>query len=122
MSTKIYTVILTASFGLMILGAVVGGFLESAGVLRSENVGSRGVAIIKLIYLGLFCLMSFAVVPLALRAFIALQVRIGNGELFLVKWFQTHEQTVVYCFWGLFVLGLGIAFSLAKDDILELLK
>lgn len=41
---------------------------------------------------------------------------------FLIKWFQAHERTIVYCFWGVFALGLTIAFSLANDEILKNLK
>ncbi|RJP65885.1 MAG: hypothetical protein C4532_16795 [Candidatus Abyssobacteria bacterium SURF_17] len=34
-----------------------------------------------LVYLGLFCLISFAVVPLVVRAFIVMQFRIGKRPL-----------------------------------------
>jgi len=122
MNTKAYLIILGSSFALLIIGAIVGGILESSGTLTKENLGSRGVAIVAMIYFTLFCLTAFAIVPLAVRFFIVMQVKIGNGEFFLIKWFQAHEQTIVYCFWGLFALGLVIAFSLAKDEILKNLK
>jgi len=40
--------------------------------------------------------MAFAIVPLAVRFFLVMQVKIGNGEFALIKWFQAHEQAVVY--------------------------
>jgi hypothetical protein len=51
-----------------------------------------------------------------------MQVKIGNGEFFLIKWFQAREQTLIYCFWGMLIVGLGIIFSLGKDDIVKSLK
>ena len=37
----------------------------------------------------------------------------------LVKGYYGHEQIIVYCFRGVCILGLAIAFSLAKDEILS---
>ena len=122
MSMKIYIIILAVSFGVMILGAIIGGFLESSGTLTRETLGSQGITVILVIYFALFCAAAFALVPLALRFFIAMQIKIGNGELFLIQWLQGHEQTVVYCCWGMFIIGLGLAFSLAKNDIVKLLQ
>jgi hypothetical protein len=42
--------------------------------------------------------------------------------MFLIKWFSGHEQAVVWCFWGIFVLGLIIIFTLARDEVLSQLK
>jgi hypothetical protein len=117
--TKIYLYILASSFGLMILGSVIGGILESSGTVTRESLGARGVAMVLMVYFALFCLAAFALVPVVLRAFIAMQIKIGNGEFFLVKWLQTHEQGVVYGVWGFFAAGLGIAYFLAKDLIMN---
>lgn len=51
-----------------------------------------------------------------------MQIKIGNGEFFLIKWFQAQEQTVVYGFWSMMVIGFGVIFFLGKDDILKSLK
>jgi len=51
-----------------------------------------------------------------------MQIKIGNGELFLVKFFQAHEQAAVYGCWIMMVIGFGIIFFLGKDDILKSLK
>ena len=103
----------------MVVGAVIGNILESNGIVSQERIGPRGITAIKLTYLALFCLMAFAIVPLALRLFIVMQVKIGNGELALIKWFQTHEQAVVYSFWSMMVIGICLIYFLAKEDILK---
>jgi len=45
-------------------------------------------------------MMGFSLVPLVLRLFITLQIRIGNGEFFPIKWLQANEQIVVFGVWG----------------------
>jgi hypothetical protein len=66
--------------------------------------------------------MGFAVVPLFIRLFIVIQIKIGNGEVFLVKFFKENEQAVVYSIWVLYALGLAINFTLGRDDILASLQ
>lgn len=122
MNTKIYIIILGASFSLMIVGAVVGNILESNGILSQEKIGPRGITAITLAYLALFCVMAFAIVPLVVRLFIVMQVKIGNGEFVLIKWFEAHEQEAVYGFWSMMVVGICIMYVLAKDDILKSLR
>jgi hypothetical protein len=122
MNTKTYLIILGSSFALMIVGAAVGNILESNGTLSQEKIGPRGTTAIALAYLALFCVMAFAIVPLAIRLFIVLQLKIGNGEFVVIKWFQTHEQAVVYGFWSMMVVGICIIYFLAKDDILKSLR
>jgi hypothetical protein len=121
-NTKTYLIILGASFALMIVGAIVGNILESNGTLSQKKLGPRGTAAIAAAYLAVFCVMAFAIVPLAVRFFIAMQVRIGNGEFALIQWFQAHEQAVVHGFWGMMVIGICIIYFLAKDDILKYLR
>ena len=122
MNTRTYLIILGSSFALLIIGAIVGNILESNGTLSAETIGPKGIAAVISAYFVLFCVMAFAIVPLAIRFFIVMQIKIGNGEFFLIKWFQAHEQTIVYFVWGMLIVGLGIIFSLGKDDILKSLK
>ena len=122
MNTKTYLIILGSSFALMIVGAIVGNILESNGTLSEERIGPRGTAAITLSYVVLFCVMAFAIVPLAVRLFIVMQLKIGNGEFFFIKWVQAHEQAVVYGGWSMMVIGIFIIVTLAKDDILKSLK
>jgi len=121
-NTKMYLIIFGSSFALMIVGAIVGNILEANGTLSQEKLGPWGTAVVTAAYLALFCAMAFAIVPLAVRFFIVMQVKIGNGEFALIKWFQAHEQAVVYGFWGMMVIGICIIYFLAKDDILKSLR
>jgi hypothetical protein len=122
MDAKLFVILFSVSFGLMLIGAVIGNALESSGALTREHLGPKGIALIMAVYGALFCLMAFSLVPLALKVFIALQIKIGNAEHFLVKWLRANERAVVYGFWGLFVAGLVIAFALAREEILKQLK
>ena len=122
MNTKTYLIILGSSFALMVIGSIVGNILESNGTLNADKIGPRGSAAITSAYLALFCVMAFAIVPLAVRLFIVMQLKIGNGEFVFIKWFQTHEQAVVYGFWSMMVIGICIIYFLARDDILKSLK
>jgi len=116
MNTKIFLIILASAFGLIIVGAIVGGIMESHGTFTEETIGPKGITVIQIIYFILFCIMGFALVPIVIRYFIAMQIKIGNGELFLIKWLQAHEQGVIYGFWSLFVIGLCIAVPAAIKD------
>ena len=122
MNIKICLMVFLSALGLLIIGAIIGNILESNGTLGAATIGPKGINAVKLAYFALFCVMAFSIVPLVVRFFISMQIKIGNGEFFLIKWFQAHEQTVVYGFWSMMVTGFGIIFFLAKDDILKSLK
>lgn len=122
MDTKLFVILFSTSFILMLLGALIGGMLESSGAVTREALGSKGIVVIMVVYGALYCLMAFSLVPLALKVFIALQIKIGNSEHFLVKWVRENERAIVHGVWGLFVAGLLIAFILAKDEILKQAK
>jgi hypothetical protein len=117
MNTKTYLIIFCSSLALMIVGSVIGTILESNGILNAEKIGPRGTTAITVAYFVLFCIMGFAIVPLVVRLFIVMQLKIGNGELILIKWLQAHEQGVVYGCWGMMVTAICVIYFLAKDDI-----
>jgi hypothetical protein len=116
---KIRLLAFLAAFGLMIVAAIIGNILEATGVLVPEKMGPNGIVAVFGVYFGLFCLICFTIVPLAVRIFIAGQIKIGNGELVIIKWLRKHENAVVFAYWGVFVLGLAIIYVLAKDQILQ---
>jgi len=116
MNTKIFLLILACAFGLIIVGAIVGGIMESQGTFTKETIGSKGITVIQIIYFALFCSMGFALVPIVIRYFITMQIKIGNGELFLIQWLQAHEHGVIYGLWSFFVIGLCIAIPAAIKD------
>lgn len=114
MNIKLFTVLFFGTLGLIIVSAIIGNILEAKGILTKEMLGSKGVTTVISFYFALFCVLAFSLVPLALRFFINMQVKIGNAELVIIRWLQAHEQSVVYGFWGVIVVGLIIIFSLVK--------
>ncbi|RPJ16907.1 MAG: hypothetical protein EHM30_05150 [Desulfobacteraceae bacterium] len=111
MNIKICLIIIASTFGLMIAGAVIVNILESNGTLKT--LSPEGIAAIKWTYFILFCIMGFCLVPVVIRYFIFAQIKIGNGGHSLIKWLQASEQTVIYGFWCLFVIGLSIGLPVA---------
>ena len=111
MNTKICLIVFASVFGLLIVSAIIGNILESNGTLKT--LSPRGVAAVKMFYFALFCVLVFSLVPLLLKYFISAQIKIGNEELFLIKWLQAHEQGVVFGFWTLCVIGLCMALPAA---------
>ena len=114
MNTNTCLIIFASAFVLMIVSAIIGNILEANGTLNklSPNVTSA----VMIFYFVLFCVLGFSMVPLAIRFFIAMQIKIGNGELFLVKWLQAHEQGFVFGVWIMFVIGLCISLPAAIKD------
>ena len=67
----------------------------------------------------MFLTLCFSIIPLVVHLFIFLQIKIGNGEFILVKFFLEHEKGIVYGFWIMMVIGFGIILLVGKDDILN---
>ena len=116
MNIKLFTVLFFGTLGLIIISAFIGNILEAKGILTKEMLGSKGVTTVLAFYFALFCILAFSLVPLVLRFFLNMQVKIGNAEFVLIRWLQAHEQSVVYGFWGLIIIGLIIIFSLVKPS------
>ena len=91
MNVKRCIVMFAVSFSVRILGVIIGGFLESSGTVTGETLGSRGITILLPTYFALFCVATFSLVPLALRFFMGMQIKIGNKEFFLIQWLQGDE-------------------------------
>ena len=116
MSIKLFSIIFLGTLGLIIVSAIIGNILEAKGILTKEMIGANGVKTVLVFYFSLFCVMAFSLVPLVLRFFLNMQVKIGNEDFFLIRWLQVHEQSVVYGFWGLIIIGLIIIFLLVKPS------
>jgi len=116
MNIKIFLIILGCSFGLIIAGSVTLGTLESQGTLTSESMGPQGSAAVQIIYFILFCVMCLALIPIFIRTFIVLQIKIGHGSLSIIQWLQAHERAVVYGAWSIFVIGLCLSLPGAIRD------
>jgi hypothetical protein len=80
----------------MVLGSIAGGMLSE------EAIGPAGAAAVPMAYMALFLTMGFSLVPLMIRLFIVLQVKIGNGERAPVKWLHAHEKKW-FTAYGLFI-------------------
>jgi hypothetical protein len=113
MNTKPFLVAMGVAFGLVILGSIAGGILQSAFKLTTDQIDPVWVRVVKLAYLALLGVIGFSLVPVLLNWFVAMQIRIGNGELALIKWLSAHQWQVIYAFWGLYAVGLAIAIPAA---------
>jgi len=116
MNIKFFTMVFFSSLGLIIVSAVIGNILETKGLLTKEMIGTKGVTAVLAFFFALFCIMAFSLVPLAIRLFINMQVKIGNAEFVLIRWLQANEKSVVFGFWGIIIIGLIIIFSLVKPS------
>lgn len=116
---KIRLCFFLAALGLMLATAILGNVLEAKGMVTRGMLGPEGMAAVFVLFMGLFCLVCLTLIPLVVRVFIKGQIRIGNGELTVIKWLREHENAVVLAFWGLYVVGAILIYILAKDEILR---
>lgn len=54
-------------------------------------------------------LLAAALVPLMVKIVVDAQLRIGNGDVPIVRFFDAHRWHVTYAFWALFAAGLAVA-------------
>jgi len=107
MNTKPCLIFFVATLALIILSAIIGNILESNGTLG--KLDPKTITAVKAYYFALFCVLIFSMVPLLLRYFISMQIKIGNADFFMIQWLQAHERGVVYGFWVFCVIGFCIA-------------
>jgi len=63
-----------------------------------------------------FTILGFAMFPFMIKVFIALQTKIGNQNLWLVKFLREHEWQVVIGVWIMLAVGLTLAIpAMIKD-------
>ena len=65
----------------------------------------------------LFFLLTFVIVPVILRTFVRLQVRIGNAELRMVTSIQQHECAITYVVWGIIAAFILIMLPTIMEDM-----
>lgn len=107
------------AFGLMFAAIAIGNILESSGRVSFETMGPHGRTAVACLFLGLFVLMGFAIIPFAIRFFIVGQTKIGNGELAAIQFLRQHENRVVLGIWIFYLLGWIFVAFLAGDQILQ---
>ena len=116
MPPKPFLIIMSVSFGIFILCAIVNGVLTSKFNINIEKLGPSWGSAFKVFAFALFLLICFSIVPLAFRFFITMQLKIGNGEFAPIKWLAEHERQMVYGGWALIILGFAIALPAAIKD------
>jgi len=107
MTSKPSLIIFIATLVILIGSAIIGNILESNGTFG--RLGPNAICAVKAFYFTLFCILVLSLIPLVLSYFISAQMKIGNGDVFLIKWLQVHEKGIVFGFWALCVMGLCIA-------------
>lgn len=115
-SLKIFAIIAGVALAILIGIGAVGGLLESLRIVTADTLGAAGRNILMAVYLVLFFVLAFALAPLFVRGFVALQTGIGNGNLGIVKSLKKNERVVTYVVWAIWVAGMVIALPRAISD------
>ena len=116
MSLKAWALVCASAFAVIIVGAIIGNMLESSGTLTDDDVRYKGQNMVQFLFFLLFCLLCFTIVPFVIKLFIVMQIKIGHGEFFMIKWLQAHQQKVIYVLWSILVIGFSIALPSAIKD------
>jgi H+/gluconate symporter-like permease len=116
MGLKAWALMCASTFAVIIVGAIVGNLLESSGTLSEDAVRYKGQNMVQFAFFILFLLLCFTIIPFAIKLFIFLQIKIGHGEFFMIRWLQAHEQKVIYALWGLLFIGSCFAVPSAIKD------
>jgi len=114
MNKKVCLIVFASAFGLFVVSALIGNMLEPSGDVKTFSPKVRTA--VKVFYFALFCVLGFFIVPLAIQFFVTMQIKIGNGDLFLVKWLQAHDLGTVIGVWIMFIIGLCISLPAAIQD------
>lgn len=109
MNRKLFLAIFLSAFALIPLSNPVFNSLESRGVVTKIIIDSREVSLCTMFQFLMFLVMGFSIWPPVVKLFVFLQIKIGNAELPLVKFLQSHEQGFIYGVWCLLIIGLCIA-------------
>jgi hypothetical protein len=114
MNAKVWLIVFVSTLVVAVLGSV----LESRGAL--SWLGAQENRVMAIFGFTIFCILSFSIIPLAIRFFVTMQIKIGNGEHFLVKWLHAHETGTVVGVWIFIIIGLCMAIpSAIKDGMFE---
>jgi hypothetical protein len=105
MKVKVFGLIAASVFGLFILSAVLNGIYGFDEMVVDPQIQTA----IQMGYFILFLILGFSVIPLFVRLFVVMQIKIGHGELAPIKFLKENEKVVVYCIWAFLAIGLCIA-------------
>lgn len=116
MSLKTWGIVCASMFGVIIVGAIIGTVLESSGTVTGEAVRYKGQNLVQAAFFILFLILCFTIIPFVIKLFIFMQIKIGNGEFFVIKWLQAHDHKVIYALWSLLFIGMCLAVPSAIKD------
>jgi hypothetical protein len=115
-SLKIFAIVAGVALAILIGISAVGGMLEALRVVTADMLGTTGRNILMVVYLVLFFVLAFALAPLFVRGFVALQTGIGHGNLGIVEALKKNERVVTYVVWAIWACGMVIALPRAISD------
>ena len=97
----------------LIVSAMAGNAIYGSnptGPVRTGQI-ALGVA-----FFGSLLAMVYSAVPLLIRAFVLGQIKIGNGEVSMVRWLTANERVIWFVVWGIWTLGLLISLPFAIKE------
>jgi hypothetical protein len=112
-SLKVHAIITGALFAAIIVTALIGNVLHDQGLLADSSAAQVAA---RVIFFTLFLAFAYSTVPLMVKIVLAGQVKIGNGDVGIVRAVTKHQTRVVIAFWVLISLGLAIAIPAAIQD------
>jgi len=100
----------------MIIVLVLVGIFRNLLIAKQFGDDGNGQVIIKGIVIVAFMIFSAALIPVCLKLFLILQIRIGNGDLGLIKLMQQHAMKLVYAAWAFIGFSIAIALPVMIKD------
>jgi len=73
---------------------------------------AKNEAAMRVVVFCAFILFGMLAVPVAIKTFLAIQVKIGNGDHRLVQTLSTYAKEIVYGVWIFYMIGICIAVPL----------
>ena len=112
-SLKTHAIITGSLFAAIIAMAILGNVLHDSGYLPDSSAAQLAA---KIIFFTLFLAFGFSCIPLMVKAVLAGQTVIGNGNVGMVRHVAANEKLIVIILWLLIGLGLAIAIPAAIQD------
>lgn len=120
---RLFLILFVSSLALIIIWAIVGGIIESS--VKDPATYKHLSYVSYSIFIPLFLTMAFSMPPLLihyfLKMFIAAQISVGHADVPTIKYIINNREKIIstftYSMWGLFLLGLVIAFPQIKNGI-----
>lgn len=106
LNLKPYLIILTSVIMIFIVFGLLRNFVFQKQLVEW---GEKNEPVMKAIVFAAFLICVAVAVPLFLKLFVTQLIRIGNGELPLVKSLRQNPMAVIYTVWIVFGLGLAMA-------------